>query len=420
MKQQILTALTLSLLAVSPLAMAFTDTMGNWAQYSINNLSSQGIINGYPNGEFRPNGLLTRAEFATILAKAARLGSISQSNAGGQFADVHSGFWAYPAIQTAAANGLISGYPGGYFYPNQNISRAEVLTVLAKSARLAPLSPAEADSVLSRYQDKHTVPDWAKGSVAAAIKSGLYSSPSYQTNLHANQMATRADVSAFTDKMMAYLSAGQSVAAIPSNVDTQSQTAPVQTIAAIVPANTQFTAVLTTAITSQRSQVGDVVVATLQNPMMASDGRVVAPAGTQIKGTITKLEKAQMAQQSGGVSLNFNQMVLPNQQTVDISAQIDTKDGELDAATTKDRLINAGGRTVAGAAIGTGLGALFGATKGNGKVDDYLTRGAIIGGTSGAISTVISKGKDLMLLPGDTLSLRLRQAITVNTANVPQ
>lgn len=425
MKTHVLTAFTLAILSVSPLAMAFNDTMGNWAQYPIERLSSQGIINGYPNGTFRPEGLLTRAEFATILAKATRLSSMSTPNTWTTFVDVQPNFWAASAIQSAAAQGLISGYPGGYYHPNNNITRAEVLTVIAKAAHLTPLSEAESNSVLSQFQDSAMVPAWAKGSVAATIKSGLYVSPSYQNNLFADRLATRADVAAFSDKLMAHLTTDQSVATNPyytppavSTVPSQQQTLPMYAAVSIVPANTQFTAVLATAITSERSQVGDAVVATLDRPLTGSDGRVVAPAGTQLKGTITKLEKAQVAEQSGGVTLNFNQMVLPNQQSIPITAELNTKDGEIDAASTKDRLLSAGGKTVLGAAIGTGLGALLGTTKGGGKVDDYLTRGAIIGGTGGAISSVLNKGKELILLPGDTLQLRLRQAVTINTADM--
>lgn len=80
-------------------------------------------MKGYPDGTFRPDGMITRAEFAQMIT------AIDKANRSSvPFADV-KGHWALPAIEQAYANGRIKGYPDGSFRPNNSITRAESVSI---------------------------------------------------------------------------------------------------------------------------------------------------------------------------------------------------------------------------------------------------------------------------------------------------
>ena len=105
----------------------FSDVAdSSWYAQAVNYLASLEIINGYPDGTFRPDAPMTRAEFATIASRFVELES-TDSNI---FSDVPSGHWAVAYINSAFAKGWINGYPDGTFKPENNISRAEVVTLV--------------------------------------------------------------------------------------------------------------------------------------------------------------------------------------------------------------------------------------------------------------------------------------------------
>ncbi|MFA5575706.1 MAG: S-layer homology domain-containing protein [Tissierellaceae bacterium] len=96
-----------------------------WSIKHISTLANGNIISGYPDGSFRPGAYITRAELATISSKFDKL-----SMAGGDsFADI-GGHWANKYINSAAAKGWVRGYPDGSFKPDQYITRAEFVTLV--------------------------------------------------------------------------------------------------------------------------------------------------------------------------------------------------------------------------------------------------------------------------------------------------
>ena len=104
----------------------FSDVKSAWYNSSINAVVNAGYMKGYPDGTFAPNGKITRAEFAQMIM------AIDKANgAAVPFADV-KGHWAEAAIAQAYGNGRIAGYPDSTFRPNNNITRAEAVTVLNK------------------------------------------------------------------------------------------------------------------------------------------------------------------------------------------------------------------------------------------------------------------------------------------------
>lgn len=105
---------------------SFPDVASDrWSNNAVSTAETAGIISGYPDGTFRPSNKITRAEFATI---AAQFDSTEYTGAD-KFTDI-SGHWASDYINRAAVRGWISGYPDGTFKPNQYITRAEAMTLI--------------------------------------------------------------------------------------------------------------------------------------------------------------------------------------------------------------------------------------------------------------------------------------------------
>jgi hypothetical protein len=99
----------------------FNDVPTNyWAQTFIQELATRDIIKGFPDGGFRPNDPVTRAQFAAMLNKAINKAPI---RGGMTFVDVDSNYWAASAIEKSYTTGFLSGYPGNVFEPSQNIPR---------------------------------------------------------------------------------------------------------------------------------------------------------------------------------------------------------------------------------------------------------------------------------------------------------
>ena len=102
----------------------------DWFNNAICTLSNAGIINGYNDGTFKPNGKITRAEFATI---ASRFFEYADENIENPFSDVEEGAWYYKYIMAASDMGLINGYPDGTFGPEKLITRAEAVTIVNRT-----------------------------------------------------------------------------------------------------------------------------------------------------------------------------------------------------------------------------------------------------------------------------------------------
>ena len=115
---------------------SYTDVKStDWYNNAISTLSNMNIINGYPDGSFRPNAGITRAEFAKIAVSFFR--DYSRQTLGDLFSDI-SGQWYTEYINLAAELDIVNGYPDGTFRPNNLITRAEAMTIVNNTLRRTP------------------------------------------------------------------------------------------------------------------------------------------------------------------------------------------------------------------------------------------------------------------------------------------
>lgn len=142
---------------------------GRWYNNAVSTMTRAGIVNGYPDGTFRPNAPITRAEMAKIIALFAKLEPSAE-----RFPDA-AGHWAEAYIRLAAGNGWIEGYPDGTFRPNQSITRAETVTMIDRVLERVPKD----ESRLLPHSAMLTFPDcrpgqWFYIAVQEAANSHVY------------------------------------------------------------------------------------------------------------------------------------------------------------------------------------------------------------------------------------------------------
>jgi len=176
----------------------FPDVPSNyWAAPFITALSARGIIGGFPDGTFRPNQPVTRAQYAVQLQKAFTKPDRRPTK---QFTDVPANsLWATAVDQAVKAN-FMSGYPEGDFRPEQEVSRVEAVASMVQGLSLK--QPADPEAILQAYADREKVPGWARDRVAAAIQAGIFSGDPDTQLLNPTQPATRADIAALVFKSL--------------------------------------------------------------------------------------------------------------------------------------------------------------------------------------------------------------------------
>lgn len=130
-----------------PTAPPFSDVpIARWSSANIAAAKSHGIVEGYANGSFGPADPMTRAELATVLVRIVRKDGRSYSSSQITFSDVPQEAWFYEYVTDAARYGLVTGYPDGTFKPNATVTRAEAVTMinrmLGRIPETAPSLPA--------------------------------------------------------------------------------------------------------------------------------------------------------------------------------------------------------------------------------------------------------------------------------------
>ncbi|RCJ28306.1 S-layer protein [Nostoc sp. ATCC 43529] len=175
------------------LQVGFSDvSTQHWAKDFIAELAAMEILEGFPDGSFRPDAPVTRAQFAAMLQKAFTKGKIRQAIA---FKDVSSYHWAYNPIREVYQMGFLNTVIGKDFNPTQSLSRIDILVALARGLNYQ--SSSSTDSILSVYSDATDIRREYRTLVAALTQRGIVVNYPNVNLLNAEKVATRAEVSAF-------------------------------------------------------------------------------------------------------------------------------------------------------------------------------------------------------------------------------
>lgn len=197
----ILLLISLTVFNISPVyALTFGDISAHWAKDSVQRLASSEIVSGY-NGNFNPNGLVTRAEFAAMIVKAMGLADQAQVVKGNLtgYNDVAPSHWASGFITVARETGVISGYPSGAFKPSAMIKRDEITSVLVRVLNLT--SRNDMEDPLFKFGDGAEIPGWAMEAVKIAYSYKLVSGfPN--GSFYPNRNATRGETAVLIEKVL--------------------------------------------------------------------------------------------------------------------------------------------------------------------------------------------------------------------------
>lgn len=383
--------------AVAQTTVSFSDVSSNyWARDFIVELARRDVIAGFPDGTFRPNDPVTRAQFAAMVRKAFDKANIRNPV---NFSDVASNYWAYNAIRESYAMGFLSGYPGNVFRPGQNIPREQVLVSLANGLNYSTSNVA---SSLQLYNDASSISNYARNSIAAATEKSIVVNYPTVRALNPTRNATRAEVAAFI--YQALVSAGQ-VTAINSPyivaLNDTPDTPPVNTTLAIpsgttIPVRYDKEKILVTP--DERAPLTLTVAANITT----AEGTVLIPAGSQVVGEL------QPAPNRGGTRFVAQQLILANNQRLPINAisQAITKTQEVTKGASLSNIIK-------DAALGAAAAAAVSAVTGDKAIATEEVLGGV--GIGGLIGLFLGRDKvSLIAIDPDTdLNLRLREDLVI-------
>lgn len=330
MKNLLKALLSVAVIAIGVMpALAFPDVSKDyWAASQINLLSEQGVIVGYPDGTFKPDANVTRAEFAAMAIRA--LGQqhtkIAQPIT---YADVDENYWAYQDIQKAVYFDLISNSKeNDLFRPEDSVSRAESLSVAVNALTTETISPDKAKEVIERrYIDANTIPEWFLIPAGKAeILGMIVVAPSAKKSaLEADRPATRAEVAAILFKMMeqAKLNPNAKLAEAMRKKTGEGfviDDATVQGSVGTIPAGTVVPVRLKTYISSQTSEGGAMYTAAVPQNYVTKDKYILVREGAGLSGQLLDVRPGKYFVRNGVLVLKNALITTDNDQTTAFNA----------------------------------------------------------------------------------------------------
>jgi hypothetical protein len=160
------------------------------------------VMTNYPDGEFYPERLLSRAELASIMVKAFQLDkrqAVTKENL--KVTDVAASNPAFKDIQIVLKTDIMKGYRGNLFFPNQRVTRAEALAIFAQAYGVFQFPDETVNEILAPYPDAASIPAWAKKAIATVTSEGFVNTDA-QGNLSPLQPMTRGDMADVLSKYL--------------------------------------------------------------------------------------------------------------------------------------------------------------------------------------------------------------------------
>ena len=154
---------------------AFSDTTEHWANNVIEEMSNYKIINGYEDNTFRPDEIMTRAEFVTVVNRILAL----QDESSKYIPDINRTDWFYSEIRKAVKVGIIQGNADGYIFPNDEITREEAIVILTRAFKLNQTTRKAKD-----FSDLSEISEWAETEIHSAIIQGILTGYEDNTTLY--------------------------------------------------------------------------------------------------------------------------------------------------------------------------------------------------------------------------------------------
>lgn len=305
---------------------AFSDVKeGHWAFNYITDLTQKGVIKGYPDGTYRPDDYVSRAEFASMTARG--LGLLDKPiTTEYEFADVTKDYWAHPYIELCVNYDLLKGTPGGYFLPEDNVKRIEIIATITNALSIIELTPNQAREYLSIYKDLNEIPEWAiKRTAKAKQLDMIVNLPNDGEYLAPLRPATRAEVAGFLSKMIehAELHPSKKIATHPKVMEGYVlKDIYIDKNIAYIPSGTIIPLAIMECFTTkihkrtnkdmQLAKKGEVFSARATKNFVNKDNVLIIPIGTRFEGTIERVSKEKTFIKNGNIVFATNTMIRAN------------------------------------------------------------------------------------------------------------
>jgi hypothetical protein len=167
----------------------FPDISNHWARADIENLANQGLITGYPNGNFGPDDPITRASAATLISRVIGLSEGAET---AEFADVPSNHGAYDAISAVENAGIMVGDEHNQFHPNARLTREEMAAILVRAFHLTGTAQVSFSDVKSNSWSYPYINTLVANSITGGFPDGTFGPKKHITRAEFVTMLSRA------------------------------------------------------------------------------------------------------------------------------------------------------------------------------------------------------------------------------------
>ncbi|WP_339786469.1 InlB B-repeat-containing protein [Paenibacillus sp. FSL R7-0313] len=152
----------------------FNDVQQHWAGEDIQQMANKLIVDGRPDGSFAPEQPITRAEFTAMLVRAMGLsGGSVKTELPSAFNDVDSEQWYANALITAGSKGLVNGFADGSFHPDGQITREQMATMLDRALNLMKIPNDQLTGTTPSFTDASNILNWSSDAVARLVETGI-------------------------------------------------------------------------------------------------------------------------------------------------------------------------------------------------------------------------------------------------------
>ena len=318
-------AVVFGISCASTIAKEYKDLPKNhWAYKQIQILTDFDVVVGYPDGLYRPDQQVTRAEFSSIVVKAFDQANAPITNPV-KFKDVSTKDWFYGVVQRAVMFDLLKGYPNGKFEPRGTVARGHIISTIVNALTTESISNQKAKDILENsYDDYDQLPDWliiAAGK--AEILGMVVKEPGEDNYINANRPATRAELDAFVVKMLeqAKLNPNEKLReamrprmgegiVVDSDVDGYIATIPAGTVIPIM--------VLNKKITCKDSNVNDDFFSKLPKNLVTKEKYLLLVEGDCLNGKITDVKRGRLFVRNGSVNMQTHTITTDRNQTAQL------------------------------------------------------------------------------------------------------
>lgn len=195
-----------SIYTVVQASKTFNDIEQHWAKTDIELMASKKIVLGLTEQSFMPDKQITRAEFATILIRALGINVIEENS---KFNDILATDWYAKSVNAAARAGLVLGYENGQFNPNGSISRQEMAVMIGRAMKYANTAQSiqnsgQDQSKINSFTDRGDVPSWASADIISLLNNGIMEGVT-QDSFEPGSLVTRAQAVTVLKRMLQHL-----------------------------------------------------------------------------------------------------------------------------------------------------------------------------------------------------------------------